>query len=256
VIDVGATINFLQQRDSFRNKSYAPTVYMTGPLLTTYEPEVFNQLGVDEPFSLMKTTGEARAYVQKQMPYKPDFIKIWYIVLGSNKDSSARASLPLVNAVIDEAHKNGLRVAVHATERITAQLSVEAGTDLLVHSVEDELVNAAFAQLLKQKGTVLSPTLVMPGNYNKVFVQNYKPTAEDFRYGHPTPLNSLYNLQSVKDTALVKAYRNYVERNSFAAKKRRYDPVDKSQKIGRCGCDHCYRNRCRQHWYTTCVIVL
>ncbi|HZH95975.1 MAG TPA: amidohydrolase family protein, partial [Flavisolibacter sp.] len=102
VIDVGATISFLQQRDSFRNKSYAPTVYMTGPLLTTYEPEVFNKLGADEPFSLMKTIADARAHVQKQIPHKPDFIKIWYIVLGKNKDSSARASLPLVQAVIEE----------------------------------------------------------------------------------------------------------------------------------------------------------
>jgi imidazolonepropionase-like amidohydrolase len=219
VIDVGATESFLQQRDSFRNKPYAPTIYMTGPLLTTYEPEVFNKLGADEPFSLMKTTTEARAYVQKQLPYKPDFIKIWYIVLGRNTDSAARASLPLVQAAIDEAHKNGLRVAVHATERITAQLSVEAGADLLVHNVEDEPVDAAFAQLLKQKGTVLSPTLVVAGNYNKVFAQAYTPTAEDFQYAHPTPLNSLYNLQSVKDTALVKTYKTYAARNTATLKK-------------------------------------
>jgi len=80
-------------------------------------------------------------------------------------------------------------------------------------------VDASFAQLLKQKGTVLSPTLVVAGNYNKVFGQAYTPTAEDFRYAHPTPLNSLYHLQSVKDTALVKRYWNYVLRNTDAAKK-------------------------------------
>ncbi|HVF96681.1 MAG TPA: amidohydrolase family protein, partial [Flavisolibacter sp.] len=180
VVDVGATVSFLQQRDSFKAKNYAPAVYMTGPLLTTYEPEVFKKLGTDEPFYLMKTVEEARALVQKQLPYRPDFIKVWYIVLGRNKDSSARASLPLVQAVIDEAHKNNLRVAVHATERITAKLSVEAGADFLVHGVEDEPVDAAFVQLLEQKGTVLSPTLVVAGNYNKTFGQLYTPTAEDF----------------------------------------------------------------------------
>jgi hypothetical protein len=157
--------------------------------------------------------------VQKQLLHKPDFIKIWYIILGRNKDSAARASLPLVQAVIEEAHKNRLRVAVHATERITAKLSVEAGADLLVHGVDDEPVDASFTQLLKQKGTVISPTLVVAGNYNKVFAQTYKPTAEDFRYAHPTPLNSLYNLQSVKDTALVESYRTYILRNTNAAKK-------------------------------------
>ena len=218
VIDVGATTAFLQKRDTFRNKQYAPAVYMTGPLLTTYEPEVFAGLGKDEPFYLMKTTTDARAYVQKQLPFKPDFIKIWYIVLGKNKDSAAKASLPLVQAAIDEAHKNKLRVAVHATERITAYLAVEAGADFLVHGVEDEPVDASFMQLLKQKGTVLSPTLVVAGNYNKTFAQSYIPTADDFRYAHPTPLNSTYNLQAAKDTAMVKAYKEYVLRNSAAAK--------------------------------------
>ena len=32
-VDVGATVSFLKQRDSFRTKAYAPSVYMTGPLL-------------------------------------------------------------------------------------------------------------------------------------------------------------------------------------------------------------------------------
>lgn len=219
VIDVGATTRFLQQRDTFRNKTYAPAVYMTGPLLTTYEPEVFKGLEHNEPFYLMKTAEEAKAYVQKQLPYKPDFIKIWYIVLGRNTDSAAKASLPLVQAAINEAHKHNLRVAVHATERITAQLAVEAGADFLVHNIEDEIVDNRFVQLLKQKGTVLSPTLVVAGNYNQTFGQTYIPTAEDFQYAHPTPLNSLYHLQSVKDTTLVKRYQAYAVRNSVNAKR-------------------------------------
>ena len=94
VIDVGSTLHFLKQRDSFRNKSNAPEVYMTGPLLTTWEPQVYKGLGDDALFYEMKTPEEARAYVQKELPYKPDFIKIWYIVMGQNKDSAARANLP------------------------------------------------------------------------------------------------------------------------------------------------------------------
>lgn len=207
VIDVGATLNFLRQRDSFRTKTYSPTVYMTGPLLTTYEPDVFKNLKDDEPFYLMKTPNEARAYVQKQLPLKPDFIKIWYILLGRNKDSSARAGLPLVQAVIDEAHKAGLRVAVHATERITASLAVSAGADYLVHGVEDEPVDAAFINLLKSKGTVLCPTLVVAGNYNKVLGQTYAATAEDFRYANPVPLNAVFDMTV---TAPAKAYKTYL----------------------------------------------
>ena len=213
VVDVGSTINFLKQRDSFRNKTYAPTVYMTGPLLTTWEPEVFKNLGDDEPFYLMKTPDEARRYVEKQLPYKPDFIKIWYIVQGRNIDSAAHQHLPLVKAAIDEAHKSGLRVAVHATERITAQLAVEAGADFLVHDIEDEPIDAAFVQLLKTKNTVLSPTLVVAGNYYKTFGQYYTITADDLQYAHPTPLNSLLDLKKLKDTALTNRYRRSILNN-------------------------------------------
>ncbi|MGZ8544986.1 MAG: amidohydrolase family protein [Flavisolibacter sp.] len=217
VIDVGSTINFLQQRDSFINKSYAPSVYMTGPLLTTWEPEVFKQLGKDEPFSEMKTKEDAIRYVEQQLPYHPDFIKIWFIVSGRNTDSLARQLLPIVQAVIDEAHRHQLKVAVHATERVTASYAVQAGADYLVHSVDDEPLDDAFVKLLQSKKTVLSPTLVVMGNYNKVFGQTYTVTAEDYQYAHPAPLRSMLDMQGLSDTSLVKLYKNYVDRNSTAA---------------------------------------
>ena len=218
VVDVGANINFLKQRDSFRTKSYAPSVYMTGPLLTTWQPNELKGLEDDEPFYLMKSEADARQYVQKQLPYKPDFIKVWYIVLGKNKDSAARANLPMVQAVIDEAHKNNLRVAVHATEQVTAKLAVEAGADYLVHSVEDEPVDAAFVQLLTEKKTVLSPTLVVPGNYLKTFGQTYQPTADDFRYAHPKQLNSIIDIKVI-DTAITGPYKQWITRNADLSRK-------------------------------------
>jgi len=213
VIDVGSTVNFLKQRDSFTTKTYAPSVYMTGPLLTTWEPQPFKNLKEDEPFYEMKTAEEARAYVQKQLPFKPDFIKIWYIVMGRNTDSAARKHLPLVQAVIDESHKNGLRVAVHATERITALLAVEAGADFLVHGIDDEPVDAAFVQLLKNKKVVLSPTLMVAGNYMNTFGQQQQAKPHDFKYAHPTPLNSILDLKGIPDTNLVNRYKNYVQNN-------------------------------------------
>jgi imidazolonepropionase-like amidohydrolase len=171
----------------------------------------------------MKTPEDARRYVQQQIPYHSDFIKIWYILLGQNKDSAAGASLPLVQAAIDEAHKAGLRVAVHATERITAQLSVEAGADFLVHDVEDEPVTDAFVALLKKKKTVMSPTLVVAGNYDKVFGQTYRISEADLHYAHPTPLNSVLDLATHPDTALTRTYRAYI--NQYGTRTKRDDSV-------------------------------
>ncbi len=111
VIDVGSTPNFLKLRDKFRNATYAPAVYMTGPLITSYEPEAFKNLGNDEPFNLVATPADGIKMVQQQLPYHPDFIKIWYILdEGADKEAAARKFFPVAKAIIDEAHKNNLKV--------------------------------------------------------------------------------------------------------------------------------------------------
>jgi imidazolonepropionase-like amidohydrolase len=208
VIDVGSNPHFLQQRDSFVAKPYAPSVYMTGPLITTYEPAAFKNLKDEGPFYLVNTAEEARQMVQKELAHKPDFIKIWYIAaIGNNVEATARKYLPIVQAAIDEAHKNNLRVAVHATERITAQLAVEAGCDFLVHGVDDEPVSDAFVKLLQSKKVVLSPTLVVASHYVQTFAQENKFSYTDFTKSNPYQLGSLQDLRHIADTQLAGRYR-------------------------------------------------
>lgn len=91
MIDVGATYNFLDLKNSLAQKPGLPSVYMTGPLLTTYLPDAFKNLDKNEPFKLVKSIEDAKKYVQEQLPYKPDFIKIWYIVLEQGKEMETAA---------------------------------------------------------------------------------------------------------------------------------------------------------------------
>ena len=201
VIDVGSTYRFLNQRDSFANKPYAPKISMTGALLTTYIPPAFKDMGDDAPFIMMKTEDSVRLSVRELKAGKADFIKIWYIVLDGDKERGARKNLPLVQAVIDEAHKNNMRVAVHATEMITAQLAVEAGADYLVHNVEDSIVTPAFLDLLKKKHTVLCPTMVVGENYRKSFGHNYSFSTDELALANPMTVASIINFPE-PDTAL------------------------------------------------------
>ncbi len=207
VIDVGASFNFLSQRDTFLTKAYAPLIKMTGPLLTTYIPEPYKKLGNESPFTFMESEAGVRQSVRDQLLLKTDFIKIWYIVLDADKEAGARKNLPLIKAAIDEAHKNNLRVAVHATERITAQLSVEAGADFLVHSVDDEIISDNFIQLLKKNKTVLCPTLVVVGNYNKVLGDNYHFSTNELNTANPTTIASILEYPK-PDTTLAARYIN------------------------------------------------
>jgi imidazolonepropionase-like amidohydrolase len=224
VIDVGATFNFLAQRDSFAGRSYAPKVYMTGPLLTTYIPPVYKGLDKESPFIQMTTEEDTRQGVRDQLPYKPDFIKIWYIVLDSDKEKGARKNLPLVQAAIDEAHKKNLRVAVHSTEKITARLAVEAGADFLVHNIEDEIVDDAFLQLLKKKNTVVCPTLTVGNGYGKTFAHNYQFTTDELGLSNPSTVASILDFPW-PDTTIAKRYMTAMSSTASKARQQKADSI-------------------------------
>ncbi|KFF12989.1 amidohydrolase [Chryseobacterium soli] len=197
VIDPGATYHFLSLRDSFKNKKNLPTVYMSGPLITTYEPEVFKNLGNNEPFKLVSTVEDAKKLVQEQLPYHPDCIKIWYIVFGEGKkkEEQAKKLEPVIKAVIDEAHKNNLKVAVHATERFTAQIAVQNGANFLVHDIEDEVVSDDFVKLLKSRNVIVSPTLTVMDNYYSTFGQHKNYTTYELENSNPKTIGSIDDLK-------------------------------------------------------------
>jgi imidazolonepropionase-like amidohydrolase len=224
VIDVGATTEFLSQRDSFANKSTSPLIYMTGPLLTTYIPDAYKNATHDVTFSMMTNEVDTRKGVTDQLKYKPDFIKIWYIVLDSNTERGAKANQPLVKAAIDESHKHNLRVAVHATERVTAQLAVESGADYLVHSVDDEIVSDSFVQLLKTHNTVLCPTLVVGTNYGKVLSGKYQFTDDELRLSHPQQVATIRSYPQ-PDTTLGNIFISRLDKGPYFGRRKTADSI-------------------------------
>ena len=211
VIDVGANYHFLKQRKDFNDKIFSPTIFITGPLLTTYEPKVYENLGEDEPFTLTKTIEDGINGVKQQLQYNPDFIKIWYIAGadGLSIEGSARKNLPIIKAIIDEAHKNNLKIAVHATQRITAQLAVENGADFLVHSVDDEILKDDFVQLMKKNKTILCPTLIVHRGYINTFGQKLLMSNYELQKADPFQLGTLLDLKHLSDTLLVENYKSY-----------------------------------------------
>lgn len=229
VIDVGATYNFLKERKKLEGNTSLPSVYMTGPLLTTYEPEVYYNLEDNEPFSLVKTIDDGIKMVKKQLPYKPDFIKIWYIAsLGNGTpEENAKKYQPVIKAIIEESHKHNLKVAVHATERITAQLAVESGCDFLVHNIEDEVVNDAFLKLLKEKQVLVCPTMIVHGGYNLTFGQNLNFSKHELLKANPFELGTLLDLKYLPDSLLINQYKQYFNSEPAIASYKKSDSIRK-----------------------------
>ena len=203
VVDVGGPLWNFEVRKTANSTAKAPRVAVAGPLISSVaRPQL--DLG-DPPIVKIATPEEGREFVRKLAGYRPDYIKIWYIVPPPAASPSPgvspaavqsdveRAAIfrPVVHAVIEESHAHKLRVAVHATELEAARVAAEEGADLLVHSVTDKLVDDAFVRLLKERGTMLTPTLVVFERYGRTFAHKLNLTAEEKAWGNPDVIATL-----------------------------------------------------------------
>lgn len=186
VIDVGGPMWNFEVRKRASADEKAPRVAVAGPLISSVaRPQL--DLG-DPPIVKIDTPEQGREFVKKLAAKEPDYVKIWYVV---TPDSPVEKFRPIVHAVVEESHARKLRVAVHATELEAARASVEEGADLLVHSVTDKLVDDSFVQLLKERGTILTPTLVVFERYGRTFANRLELTPEEKAWGNPEVLATL-----------------------------------------------------------------
>jgi imidazolonepropionase-like amidohydrolase len=186
VVDVGGPLWNFEVRKQASATAKAPRVAVAGPLISSVtRPQL--DLG-DPPIVKIDTAEQAREFVRKLAGQKPDLVKIWYIV---DKDHPVDSFRPIVRATIEESHARKIRVAVHATELETARAAIEEGADVLVHSVVDKPVDEAFVKLLKDRHTILCPTLVVFERYGRTFSHQLNLTQEEKAWGNPDVIATL-----------------------------------------------------------------
>jgi hypothetical protein len=104
-----------------------------------------------------KTPEEARAQVAALAARKPDWVKIR---VDDSLGTTAKMPPAVYRAVIDEAHRHGLRVAAHIFYMEDARDLVASGADMIAHSVRDQPVDPAFVEALKARHVCVCPTLM------------------------------------------------------------------------------------------------
>jgi imidazolonepropionase-like amidohydrolase len=103
------------------------------------------------------TTAEARKAVQENAAKKVDIIKIW---VDDRMGAVKKLSPELYTAVIDEAHKNGLRVIAHIYTLEDGKATLRAGVDAFAHGVRDKDLDDEYMALVKQHpNLVLGPNM-------------------------------------------------------------------------------------------------
>ena len=99
---------------------------------------------------------EARKAVQELAARKVDIVKIW---VDDRDDKFKKLTPELYGAIIDEAHKNGLRVTAHIFDLEDAKGLLKAGVDAFAHSVRDKDIDEEGLAMFKQH-----PALVVDPN--------------------------------------------------------------------------------------------
>ena len=104
-----------------------------------------------------QTPEEARADVRELAAHHPDFMKMW---VDDGLGHGVKIKPEIYQAIIDEAHKQHIRVFAHEYYLGDAKALLAAGIDGFAHSIRDQAVDQDVMQTMKARGVFLIPTLV------------------------------------------------------------------------------------------------
>lgn len=110
----------------------------------------------------VNTPDAARAAVKALVPYKPDLIKAftdgWRYGVAPDNTSMDEWTL---TALVDEAHKNDLKVFTHTVSVDRGEVAGRSKVDVITHSLQDRPLDAEAIAILKAGGTADTPTLAV-----------------------------------------------------------------------------------------------
>jgi len=105
------------------------------------------------------TPEQGRQAVREQAALKVDLIKIW---VDDRNGRAPRMTPDVSHAIIDEAHKHGLKVNAHVFYLSDVQDLVAAGIDGFAHLARDKELDDATVQAIVRRGVVMMTTLGTP----------------------------------------------------------------------------------------------
>lgn len=100
---------------------------------------------------------EARADIRELATHHPDYVKMW---VDDGLGHGTKIKPEVYRAIIDEAHKQHIRVFAHEYYLADAKALLAAGLDGFAHSIRDQAVDSELISAMKARNVFLIPTLV------------------------------------------------------------------------------------------------
>ncbi|MFT3705476.1 MAG: amidohydrolase family protein [Agriterribacter sp.] len=111
--------------------------------------------GFDKPFTSADDP-EIEKQITTLAALQPAVVKIWVDDFGG---SVKKMPEDVYKAIIRAAHKHGIRVAAHLYYLEDAHKLIDAGIDIIAHSIRDKEVDESLLKKMKDKHIVYIPTL-------------------------------------------------------------------------------------------------
>jgi imidazolonepropionase-like amidohydrolase len=155
-----------------------------------------------------KTPEEALAAVERNHQMGVDFMKIR---VDDNVGTSTKMSEEVYQAVIQRSHELGYAIATHMYYLEDSKKLLEAGSDLLAHSIRDLPVDEELINLIKAKGVAYCPTLT-----RELSTYVYEDTAaffsdpfflKEYDPGILTPLLDPSRQQEIRNSHSAQTYK-------------------------------------------------
>lgn len=189
IVDFGGPEWTLAVRDELRAAGRAMAA--AGPLLATYAPPEL--AAADPPIVEVNSVAEADAVLDRLLPLRPDFVKIWFV----RPPEDLEPDLAWVRHVAARAGAAGIPVAAHATQLRVAEAMVEAGATVLVHSIDDAAIPDSLLAAMEDRGIAYIPTLAVRNGYTRVFRLERLASALEQRVGDPEVITSWAALRGI-----------------------------------------------------------
>jgi len=106
-----------------------------------------------------ETAEEATAMVDQLTPLHPDVVKMWVDDFYGQFKQEQTMKPDIYTAIIKEAHAHGIRAAAHLYHLSDAHRLVDAGLDIMAHSIRDAEIDDTLVAEMKRHHVAYIPTL-------------------------------------------------------------------------------------------------
>ena len=172
----------------------APHVLTAGPFLASFPVGELTLWTRDDPVLVQLTSAaDARAQVRTLAGRGVDLIKVGYAGTSEGIDGVE----PVVVALVEAAHRAGLRVAMHAEALEVAKMALRAGVDILAHTIVDRRVDEAFLTRARSRGVFVISGLAHFDRYREVLSGAVALSPIERRCGDPRVIASWRDLAGI-----------------------------------------------------------